>query len=136
MANCTTVILWDCNGKIQASLFCSRPEAFKVEKVDDQMGMIAVKVSTTELFDESRDYLLRQVSKNGSVENQSVFGKTPRWAGGMLQAGRFMLATGAEASRLLEKFPARNFADHETRRHNGIECGGCNRCDDEKCSGK
>lgn len=136
MGNCTTIVLWDCNGKLEATLFCSRRDAFKIEPVKDQMGMIAVKVTTTESFDEASDYLLRQVSKNGGREDKLVFGTMPRWAGGTLLAGRSILASGSETTRLLAKFPARTQADRETRRHNSVSNGdGCN-CNDEDCTGK
>lgn len=125
-----TIILWDSNGKLEAALFGSSRQAFKLERINDQMGMIAVKVTTTEKFSKSGDYLIRQVSKNGQVENQLVFGTMPRWAGGTLMSPRCLLENGADTTRLLNKYPAQNFHDSETRRHNGISDP------DENCFGK
>lgn len=125
----STIVLWDCNGKIEATLFASRREAFKLEPIMDQIGMIAVKVSSTESFDEANDYLLRQVSKNGRIENQPVFGATPKWAGGTLLAGRCVIADGGKTTRLLRKYPPSTYADCETLRLNGINT-------DEDCCGK
>lgn len=122
-----TIVLWDCNGKLEATLFSSRRAAFKLESVNDQMGMIAVKVTTADEFDEKRDYLIRQVTKNGHIENQLIFGSLPRWAGGTLLSPRCLLASGAETTRLIKKYPASGYADSETRRANGI---------DEDCMGK
>jgi len=133
MVRTSTVILWDCNGKLEATLFASNRNAFNVTPVNDQMGMIAVKVSTTVNFDAERDYLIRVVSKNGQLENQLVFGTMPKWAGGTLLAARCLIADGKNTSRLLAKFPAKTYSDSETRRHNGV------RQDDdenENCSGK
>ncbi len=129
MANCTTLVLWDCNGKLQATLFGSRREAFKLERVSDQMGMIAVKVCINAEFDPKRDYLVRQVNKNGRIEDQLVFGTLPLWAGGQLRAGRCLLDSGSETARLLSTYPAQTMRDRETRHHNGIDC-------DDNCNGK
>ncbi|MBX9686672.1 MAG: hypothetical protein K2X27_08220 [Candidatus Obscuribacterales bacterium] len=73
----TTVILWDCNGKLTAKLFASRAEAFKLEPVTDQPETDAVKVSTSDCFDASRDFLIRVVSKGGRTEDQLIFGTQP-----------------------------------------------------------
>lgn len=124
-----TIVLWDCNGKLEASLFASRRTAFTLESIKDQLGMIAVKASVTGDFDPSSDYLIRQVSKNGRIETQLVFGTLPAWAGGTLKSPRCLLASGAETTRLIKKFPPEGYADSETRRLNGIR-------DDEDCCGK
>lgn len=132
-----SIVLFDCGGKLVASLFASRRSAFKLVRVDDQMGMIAVTVSCTEEFDPSQDYLLRQVSKNGKLENQVVFGALPKWAGGELLSSRCLLASGDESKRLLDTYPANNWVDAETRRHNGV--ANCRKLDDELndgCFGK
>jgi hypothetical protein len=130
MVRSNNIILWDCKGKLEAAIFASRREAFKLERINDQMGMIAVKVSTTESFDEGSDYLIRQVNKNGRVESQLVFGTKPAWAGGTLVAPRCLLANGADTTRLLNQYPAKTYEDSETRRHNGIHDA------DENCFGK
>jgi hypothetical protein len=131
MVRSNTVILWDCNGKIEATLFASSRKAFDLTRVNDQMGMIAVKVTTTVNFDAERDYVLRVVNKNGQLENQLVFGTLPSWAGGSLVAPRCLIADGKDTTRLLAKFPAQSYHDAEVRRHNGIRLD-----DDENCEGK
>lgn len=139
-----TIVLWSNNGKLEATVFASRRDAFTVEKVDDQMGMIAVKVTTAADFDPERDYLLRQVKKNGGTNNELVFGSMPKWAGGELLAPRCIVADGSETTRLLAKFPATTQQDRETRRLNGItvdNAGECNcgkKCCDcgDDCCGK
>lgn len=125
-----TVVLFDAGGKLKASLFASRREAFRLERLDDQMGMIAVKVIPSESFDEESDYLLRQVEKGTRIENQLVFGASPLWAGGKLFAGRCLLDSGDEAARLLSKFKSKGWSDSQLRRANGIND------DDESCQGK
>lgn len=128
MVRTSTVILWDCNGKLEATLFCSRRQSFNLEPVKDQMGMIAVKVSTTISFDAERDYLVRQVKKNGRIDNQLVFGRQPRWTGGTLLTGRCLLACGADTTRLLSSSPEGGYEDREIRRHNGV-----NKSDEDCC---
>lgn len=130
-----TIILWDCDGKIEATLFASNHHAFELETVNDQMGMIAVKVTTSESFDEQRHYLVRQLTKNGSTENQLIFGTMPGWAGGELLAPRCILASGADCTLLLKKFPAQSISDKETRRLNGVSNDSRKNHDEEDCMG-
>jgi len=148
--NCQTIILWSNNGKLVSTLFASRRDAFNIERVDDQMGMIAVKVSTTASFNSERDYLVREVTKNGGSEKQLVFGTLPKWAGGTLLAQRTIVADGSDVTALLQRHPAVNFVDKEARRLNGLvvagdfnfgehqcNCGknACN-CSEDDCMGK
>ncbi len=148
--NCQTIILWSNNGKLVATLFASRRDAFNIERVDDQMGMIAVKVTTTANFNPEQDYLVRQVEKNGSSEKQLVFGTLPKWAGGTLLAGRSIVADGSDVTALLQRHPATTVNDRETCRLNGLvvagdfnygkhecNCGkkACN-CSEDECTGK
>lgn len=144
MNNCQTIVLWSNNGKLQATLFASRRNAFNVERVEDQMGVVAVKVTTTASFDPTRDYLVREVSKNGGLDKQLVFGTMPKWAGGTLLASRCIVADGSEVSALLARHPATTHKDKETRRLNGITSGStacncgkkCCDCNDDECTGK
>lgn len=129
MTKSKTIVLWDCNGKLEATLFASRRKAFSFESVKDQLGMIAVKASCTEQFDSSADYLIRQVLKNGRIETQLVFGTLPSWAGGTLRSPRCLIASGSETTRLLKKYPPAGYADSQTRRINGIH-------GDDDCMGK
>lgn len=115
-----SIVIWDANGKLEATVFCSNPAAFTCSAVPDQMGMRAVKVSTTDDFDFAKDYLIRQVSKNGKVETQHIFGTRPTWAGGTLQAERHILASGADTSRILAANPPKTHSAQETCRHNGL----------------
>ncbi|MBX9573899.1 MAG: hypothetical protein K2X77_33700 [Candidatus Obscuribacterales bacterium] len=137
-----TVVLFNCGGKLLATLFASRREAFTCTRMDDQLGMIAVRVMTTDKFDESKDYLVRQVTKNGGTFDELVFGTKPKWMkGGTLLAERHILDSGENAHRLIGKFPAQNWTDSETRRHNGLPNTQPNsrRVDDElndNCNGK
>lgn len=137
-----SIVLFDCGGKLLATLFGSRREAFTCTRLDDQMGMIAVRVTTTDQFDPNKDYLVRQVTKNGGTFDELEFGTAPKWMkGGTLLAGRCILDSGENAHRLIGKFPANNWQDSETRRHNGLPESQPNsrRRDDElndNCNGK
>lgn len=133
----STIVLFDCGGKIEAALFGSRREAFKLERVGDQMGMIAVKVTTTPAFDANSDYLIRQVSKNNGISNQLIFGdSSPKWAGGELLAPRLLLDTAVGTSALLDAFPAQNWKDSEIRRQNGISNRRADDNENDNCNGK
>lgn len=133
-----SLVLFDCGGKLLATLFASRRAAFTVARLDDQMGMIAVRVMTTDQFDPSKDYLVRQVSKNGGVFDELVFGSKPMWMkGGTLLAERHILDSGENANRIISKFPAQNWKDSETARLNGLP--NSRKLDDELndgCNGK
>lgn len=116
-----SIVLFDCGGKLLATLFGSRREAFTCTRLDDQMGMIAVRVMTTDKFDSSKDYLVRQVTKNGATYDELVFGTAPKWMkGGTLLAGRCIIDSGEDAHRLVGKFPAQNWKDSESARLNGL----------------
>lgn len=116
-----TIVLFDCGGKLLATLFGSSRDAFKLERVNDQLGMIAVNVTTTDKFDANKDYLVRQVTKNGGTSNELIFGTLPTWIkGGTLLAQHLILDSGEKTHRLVGKFPANNWQDSETRRHNGL----------------
>lgn len=146
MVQTKTLVLWSNNGKLEATIFGSRRSAFTAERVQDQLGMIAVKVTTTADFDPQQDYLLRQVSKNGGTENELVFGVLPKWAGGQQPATRCIIDSGMDTTRLLNAHPATTYGDRETRRLNGIDCNGegseCNcgkkncNCIEDECHGK
>ncbi|MBX9721685.1 MAG: hypothetical protein K2X81_09845 [Candidatus Obscuribacterales bacterium] len=116
----TSIVIWDADGKLEATIFCSKRAAFTCAAVPDQMGMRAVKVSTTDEFDFASDYLIRQVSKGGKVETKLVFGTQPSWAGGKVQAERHILASGSDTSRILAANPPRTHSAKETCRHNGL----------------
>lgn len=121
MGSTANIVLFDCGGKLTATVYGSKASAFQLTRIDDQLGQIAVKVTCTTEFDANRDYLVRQVNKNGSISTELVFGTMPKWAGGTLNATRVMLDSGEKTTRLLEKFPPRNVADKETLRRNGID---------------
>lgn len=94
-----TVVIWDRGGKVKATLFASRREAFKVVPVADQTSMLAVHVTTTEQFHPARDYVVRVVTKGTRpVENELVVGTLPKWAGGTEPiTGRVVIAEPSRA---------------------------------------
>lgn len=92
-----SVVLWDAGGKVKATLFGSRHEAFTGRSTGDQASMLVMRVQTTEEFDPNTDYLVRVVTKGNRTENELVFGVMPKWAGGEGPAcGRVMLADASK----------------------------------------
>lgn len=65
---------------LTSQLFASRNGIVTVSRIEDCTEMYAVIASTTDAFDDSKDYLVRVVMKGGRPEVQTLAGKAPRWA--------------------------------------------------------
>ena len=91
-------VIWDLGGKLRATVFASRREAFTMSSPGDQTSQLVVLFGTSDQFDPARDYLVRVVTKGSLVENQLLVGTLPSWAGGDLSGvGRVMIATPERA---------------------------------------